>query len=81
MNIETNLKPRNYTEREICRIVNQLQAKMYIKNKVYPIDLYTSCDKNGNDIIVYIFLRSETQEVYKAWMAHELNQEEQECTL
>lgn len=73
MNIESNLSPRNYTEREICRIVNQLQAKMYIKNHVYPIDLYTSCDKNGNDIIVYIFLRSETQEVYKAWMAHELN--------
>lgn len=73
MNIESNLKPRNYTEREICRIVNQLQAKMYIKNRVFPIDLYTSCDKNGNDIIVYIFLKSETQEVYKAWMAHELN--------
>lgn len=73
MNIESNLKPRNYKDNEVYRIVNQLQAKMYIKNGVYPIDLYTSIDKNGNDIIVYIFLRDETQEVYKAWMAHELN--------
>ena len=55
MNIESNLKPRNYNEREVCRIVNPLQAKMYIKNRVYPIDLYTSYDKNGSDIIVYIF--------------------------
>lgn len=72
MNVETNLNPRNYSEHEVCRIVNQLQAKMYIKNGVYPIDLYTSIDKNGTDIIVYIFLRSDTQEVYKAWMNHEL---------
>ena len=73
MNIESNLKPRSYNEHEVCRIVNPLQAKMYIKNHVYPIDLYTSFDKNGTDIIVYIFLRSETQDVYKAWMSHDLN--------
>lgn len=72
MNVETNLKPRNYNHNEVYRIVNPLQAKMYVKNGIYPIDLYTSVDKNGNDIMVYIFLRSETQEVYKAWMAHTL---------
>lgn len=73
MNIETNLNPRNYTEREVCRIVNPKQAKMYIKNRVFPIDLYTSCDGNGDDILVYIFLRCETQDVYRAWLSHELN--------
>lgn len=73
MNVETNLKPRNYKDNEVYRIVNPKQAKMYIKNRVFPIDLYTSCDRDGNDILVYIFLREETQDVYKAWMAHELN--------
>ncbi len=73
MNIESNLNPRVYTQREVCRIVNPKQAKMYIKNKIYPIDLYASCDNDGNDIIVYIFLRSETKDVYKAWLSHELN--------
>ena len=73
MLIETNLNPRNYKDKEVFRIINQLQAKMYIKNGVYPIDLYTSIDKNGNDIIVYIFLREDTKDVYQAWMNHELN--------
>ena len=45
---------------------------MYIKNRVYPIDIYTSFDMNGNDIIVYIFLRKDTQDVYKKWINYEL---------
>lgn len=72
MEIKSNLSPRDYTEKEVCRIINPLQAKMYIKNRVYPIDIYTSFDINGNDIIVYIFLRKDTQEVYKKWINYEL---------
>ena len=68
MEIKSNLSPRDYTEKEVCRIINPLQAKMYIKNRVYPIDIYTSFDMNGNDIIVYIFLRKDTQDVYKKWI-------------
>jgi len=70
--IKSNLSPRDYTEKEVCRIINPLQAKMYIKNRVYPIDIYTSFDMNGNDIIVYIFLRKDTQDVYKKWINYEL---------
>ena len=73
MRIETNLSPRDYTEKEVCRIVNPLQAKLYVKHHIFPIDLYASIDGNGNDILVYIFLKEETKEVYKSWMAHELN--------
>lgn len=72
MEIKSNLSPRDYTEKEVCRIINPLQAKMYIKNRVYPIDIYTSFDMNGNDIIVYIFLRKDTQDVYKKWINYEL---------
>jgi hypothetical protein len=72
MEIKTNLSPRNYTEKEVCRIINPLQAKMYIKNRVFPIDVYTSFDSKGNDIIVYIFLRKDTQEVYNKWLNYDL---------
>ena len=72
MEIKSNLSPRDYTEKEVCRIINPLQAKMHIKNRVYPIDIYTSFDMNGNDIIVYIFLRKDTQDVYKKWINYEL---------
>ena len=70
--ILTNLHPRDYCREEICRIVNQKQAKLYIKNRVFPIDLYSSIDESGNDIIVYIFLKEETKDLYNAWIAREL---------
>ena len=70
--IETNLHPKNYYREEVCRIVNQKQMKLYVKNKVYPIDMYSSLDNDGNDIVVYIFLKEETKDLYQAWIAHEL---------
>lgn len=41
---ELNLKPRLYNTHEVVRIVNPKQRDLYIKHRVYPID-----------IIVYIF--------------------------
>lgn len=70
--IPTNLHPRDYYKDEVCRIVNQKQMKLYVKNKVFPIDMYASIDENGNDIIVYIFLREKTKDLYQAWLSHEL---------
>lgn len=70
--IETNLKARNYTEKEVCRIVNPKQRDLYIKHKVYPIDIYSSINKEGKDIIVFIFLKEETQELYQKWLDHTL---------
>lgn len=72
MQIESNLKARTYSEKEVCRIVNEVQYKRYIKHRVFPIDMYPSIDENGRDIIVYIFLREETKELYQKWLAHEL---------
>jgi cytochrome b involved in lipid metabolism len=70
--IETNLHPRDYTYNEVFRIINPKQVRLYIKNKVYPIDMYASIDDRGNDVIVYVFLREETKDLYQAWLAHEL---------
>lgn len=72
MVIEPNLHPRPYNEREVCRIVNEVQYKRYVKHGAYPIDIYPSVTVEGKDIIVYIFLKDETKELYERWMKHEL---------
>ena len=73
MKILTNLKPNDYYLKDIVRIVNPKQQLLYIKNEVFPIDIYASIDsKTGNNIIVMIFLKKDTTEVYKKWCNYEL---------
>jgi len=73
MKVESNLHPRDYVPAEICRIINPRQAMLYIKNGLYPIDIYTSIDaKTGNDIVVMIFDKEESYPLYQAWCNHEL---------
>lgn len=74
MKVKSNLKPRSYTQNEVVRIVNQKQYLTYIKNGVYPIDIYASIDeKTDNTILAMIFLKEDTSEVYKKWCNYELN--------
>lgn len=74
MKIQTNLKPRDYNLHEIIRIINPKQCLLYIKSGVYPIDMYTSVDERTNNaVLVMIFLKEETTEVYKKWCNYELN--------
>ena len=73
MKIKTNLEAKDYILKDVVRIVNPKQQLLYIKNQVYPIDIYASMDnKTGNAIIVMIFLKEDTSEVYKKWCDHEL---------
>lgn len=68
MTIESNLKPRSYNEKEIIRIYNRDQQTFYIDSGIYPIDLYSSYSpKNDRKIIVMIFLKNDTKEVYMKW--------------
>lgn len=48
-------------------IVNYKQASMYIKHGVKPIDLYY------DGVLVFVFNRDETKEVYDKWCKYELN--------
>lgn len=72
--VTTNLKKaRDYLPHEVIRIVNPKQYLLYIKNDVYPIDIYTSIDdKTNNAIIAMVFLKEDTTEVYKKWCNYEL---------
>lgn len=71
--VESNLKPRSYTLKEVCRVIDQKQKTLYIKHGVYPIDMYASKDfDTGKDITVYVFLREDTKELYDLWLKHKL---------
>ena len=73
MKIKTNLTPRDYTHKEVVRIKNPKQYTLYIKNNVYPIDVYTSIDdKSNNNIVVMIFLKEDTTDVYQKWCDYNL---------
>lgn len=72
--IKTNLKAKDYSLHEAVRIVNPKQYLLYIKNNVYPVDMYTSIDdKTSNVILAMVFLKEDTTEVYKKWCNYELD--------
>lgn len=74
MVIESNLKCGKYTEKDIIRIYNRDQQTFYVDSGVYPIDLYTSyAPKNNRKIIVMIFNRSDTKDVYQNWINYTSN--------
>ena len=74
MKIKTNLNPRDYVTSEVVRIINPKQQLLYAKNSIYPIDMYTSIDERTNNaVLVMIFLKEETTEVYQKWCNYELN--------
>ena len=72
--ITTNLKARDYSPHEADAIINPKQYLLYIKNNIYPVDMYTSIDdKTNNVILAMVFLKEDTTEVYKKWCNYELD--------
>lgn len=71
--IKTNIKAKDYYPHEVVRIVNPKQYLLYVKNGIYPIDMYATVDdKTNNIILAMIFRKSDTAEVYKKWCNYEL---------
>ena len=54
---------------DTVKIVNLLQVNRYIKNGAKPIDI---CIGN-KDILVYVFRKSDTRELYTKWLNRELH--------
>lgn len=64
---------KTYNPSKCVRILNSLQACKYIKNQCLPLDIYPSIDfKTGQDVLVYLFDREESKELYSAWCDHTL---------
>ena len=47
--------------------------RLYVKNEVYPIDMYTTTDmETGEDKLVMLFSKKESQPLYILWKKREL---------
>lgn len=65
------MKIKSYNE-EVVRILNIWQAILYISNNVKPLDEYVSIDSKGNHVIVFVFSKKDSQEVFMKFRNHEL---------
>lgn len=62
-----------YYAHEAIRILDQVQAALYWANGVEPLDIYSSRDYNtGKALIVYVFRKDDTKELFDKWCKHEL---------
>lgn len=71
LNIKTNIHSRNYTSKEVVRIVKIEQVIFYNDHHVYPIDMYPSYDdRTDRKILVFIFTKEDTKEVFQKWIEY-----------
>lgn len=71
--VSSDVTGKTYDPTKCVRILNSLQACKYIKNQCLPLDIYPSIDfKTGQDVLVYLFDREESKQLYSAWCEHTL---------
>lgn len=71
--VKSEVTGKTYDPARCVRILNSLQACKYIKAQCFPLDIYTSIDqKTGQDVLVFLFDRNESKDLYTAWCNHEL---------
>lgn len=71
-------KKYNYFSDDIVRIGNIYQSMAYISNGANPIDIYTSRNrKTGEPILIFVFDRNDTKQLYDLWCRHELEIKEE----
>lgn len=70
--IKSNYRNKEYKAHDTVRILNPKQAAFYWSKGIEPLDIYNSRDTSTNTpIIVYIFSKSESQDVYAEWCERE----------
>lgn len=73
MTIKSLVTGIEYRPSEIVRIVNSSQCAAYMTYGAKLLDIYPSRDfKTHKPIVVYIFNRKDTTELYDKWCNHEL---------
>ena len=74
-----NGKP--YYLKDVARVEDQKQQKLYIKHDVYPVDMYTTTDvvidentgeEVAKDKLIMVFSREESKSLYILWKNREL---------
>ena len=72
----SELTGKEYSLKNCVRIVNPLQCMFYWLSGLLPIDIYPSIDyKSGKPILVFIYDRQESKELYERWCEHDVNWE------
>lgn len=72
--VKSDTTGREYYPSEVVRIINSKQCAAYLANGATLLDIYPSRDFNtGDSILVYIFSRKETRELYDKWCLRQLN--------
>ena len=69
----SNLSNEKYSLNDMVRVIDPLQSKLYIKAGAYPVDMYVTKDfYSNNEVLVMLFRKDETRELYVKWKNHEL---------
>lgn len=65
--IKSNYR-KEYAAGDLIKILNSTQAAFYWLNGISPLDNYPSKDyKTGKPVMVYVFKRSDTKDVFDLW--------------
>lgn len=71
--IKGRFSGKEYEPSEAIRILDPMQAALYWENGVMPLDIYSSRDyKTNKALIVFVFKREDTKEVFDLWCKREL---------
>ena len=77
----SKLNGKPYYLKDVARVEDQKQQKLYIKHDVYPIDMYTTTDvlidentgeEVAKDKLIMVFSREESKSLYILWKNREL---------
>ena len=69
----SKISGKQYQLKDIVRVIDPKQMKLYVKNEVYPVDMYTTTDiETGEDKLVMLFSKKESQPLYILWKNREL---------
>lgn len=77
----SKLNGKPYCLKDVARVEDQKQQKLYIKHDVYPVDMYTTTDiiidentgkEVAKDKLIMVFLREESRPLYILWKNREL---------
>ena len=77
----SKLSGKPYYLKDVARVEDQKQQKLYIKHDVYPVDMYTTTDvlidentgeEVAKDKLIMVFSREESKPLYILWKNREL---------
>ena len=77
----SKLNGKPYYLKDVARVEDQKQQKLYIKHDVYPVDMYTTTDvlidentgeEVAKDKLIMVFSREESRPLYILWKNREL---------